>query len=158
MAKSLLRRFPYAHAVLRKSWRSVSFQRFPKETPRVANVNFDPMLGSDVPATVYYQRARIYPVAGIPVLKLYYQRMKIRAVAGKGRSSIKVVLPENENPSSRRSGHSSTKIVLPENENPSGRQERPFQCQSRTTRHPVMACLACRTLGDPSAINSKRMR
>ena len=41
------------------------------------------------------------------VLKLYYQRTKIQPAAGDGRSS--------------------TKVVLPENENPAGRQRRPFQ-------------------------------
>ena len=54
------------------------------------------------------------PRTAVPVLKLYYQRTKIHQVAENGRSS--------------------TKVVLPENENPSGRRERPFQYSSCTTR------------------------
>ena len=38
----------------------------------------------------------------VSVLKLYYQRTKIQPVASDGRSSTKVVLPENENPAGRR--------------------------------------------------------
>ena len=33
-----------------------------------------------------------------PIIKLYYQTTKIRPATGDGRSSTKVVLPENENP------------------------------------------------------------
>ena len=46
--------------------------------------------------------------AAVPVLQLYYQITKIHLVAGGGRSS--------------------TKVVLPDNKNPSGWQRRPFQC------------------------------
>ena len=96
------------------------------------------------------------PRTAVPLLKLYYQRTKIHQVAEKGRSSTKVVLPKNENPSGRRerpfqylsgttkerkkihqvaeNGRSSTKVVLPKSENPSGRRERPFQYSSCTTR------------------------
>ena len=90
-------------------------------------------------------------LAAAPVLKLYYQRIvlpenkKIQPATGNGRSSTKVVLPENENPASRRrrpfqyhrcttrkrkiqpaagDGRSSTKVVLAENENPAGRRRR----------------------------------
>ena len=97
------------------------------------------------------------PATAVPVLNSYYQGTKIQPVAGDGRSSTKVVLPEttkvvvpeNENPAGRRRqpfqqlqslyyqrtkiqpapGHSrsSTKLVLPENENPAGRRRRPSQ-------------------------------
>ena len=50
----------------------------------------------------------------VPVLKLYYQRTKFHPVAGDGRSS--------------------TQVGLPENENPSGYRRRPFQDSSCTTR------------------------
>ena len=42
------------------------------------------------------------PATAVPVLKLYYQRTKIQPAVGHGRSSTKVVLPENENPAGRR--------------------------------------------------------
>ena len=42
------------------------------------------------------------PATAVPVLKLYYQRTKIQPAAGHGRSSTKVVLPENKNPTGRR--------------------------------------------------------
>ena len=38
--------------------------------------------------------------------------MKVQLIAGDGRSSTKVVLPENENPIAG-DGRSSTKVVLP---------------------------------------------
>ena len=69
------------------------------------------------------------PATAVPVLKLYYQRTKIQPAAADGRSSTKVVLPENENPASRQpaaaDGRSSTRVLLPENENPAGRCRRP---------------------------------
>ena len=37
------------------------------------------------------------PETAVPVLKLYYQRAKTQLAARDGRSSTKVVLPENEN-------------------------------------------------------------
>ena len=46
---------------------------------------------------------------------LYYQRMKIQLAAGDGRSSTKVVLPENEIQLAAGDGRSSTKVVLPKN-------------------------------------------
>ena len=54
------------------------------------------------------------PATAFPVLKLYYQRMEIQPGTGDGRSS--------------------TKLVLPENGNPAGRRPRPFQYQTCTTR------------------------
>ena len=42
------------------------------------------------------------PGTSVPVLKLYFRRTKMHQVAGNGRSSTRVVLPQNENPSSRR--------------------------------------------------------
>ena len=51
---------------------------------------------------------------GVPVLKLYYKRTKIQPAAGDGRSSIKIVPPENEYSA--------------------GRRRRPFQYYSCTTR------------------------
>ena len=67
------------------------------------------------------------PATAVPVLKLYYKKTKIQPAAGEGRSSTKVVLPENENPAGRRRRRSSAKVVLAENENPAGRRRRPFQ-------------------------------
>ena len=64
----------------------------------------------------------------VPVLKLYNQRMKIQPAAGDGRSSTKVVLPENEKiQPAAEDGRSSIKVALPENEKPAGRRRRPFQ-------------------------------
>ena len=40
---------------------------------------------------LYYQRT------AVPVLKWYYQRTKVQPAGGHGRSSTKVLLPENEN-------------------------------------------------------------
>ena len=48
------------------------------------------------------------PETAVPVLKLYYQRAKIHPVAGDGLSSTKLVLPENENPSGLLSGNESS--------------------------------------------------
>ena len=51
--------------------------------------------------TARERKSRRPPATAVPVLKLYYQRTKIQPAAGDGRSSIKAVLPENENPGGR---------------------------------------------------------
>ena len=69
----------------------------------------------------------------VPVLKLYFQRTIIQPAAGDGRSSTKVVLPENGIQLAAGDGRSSTKVVL-ENENAGSRPRRPFRYPSCTTR------------------------
>ena len=72
---------------------SISKQGFclENDTPVTKNDRYD----FCVPGFAYVLKRK----RRVPVLNLYYQRMKIQPAAGDGRSSTKVVLADNNNPS-----------------------------------------------------------
>ena len=106
----------------------------------------------------------LQPTTAVPALKLYYQRTKIQPAAGDGRSSAKVVLPENDNPQpAAGDGRSSTKVVLPENETVDACQGYRSSCLGSTAGNskkpwgrPANACQGYRVMVRKYAANPKQ--